>query len=154
MEVGEDNACSVGERLGLPGQCDGKCGENIDALEAMLDKVAKIVEMLVAAGELSSPAARLVVEKHKGKMAREWDESVSQATDRAKADAVVKGAEKRMCKKAEQESTAGEVRVQPEKVVQVKEAAGLAATAERDRMVEAATGCTDGPAMMATAERL
>lgn len=44
--------------------------------------------------------------------------------------------------------------MQPEKVVQVKEAAGLAATAERDRMVEAAMGCTDGPAMMPTSEKV
>lgn len=87
--------------MGLSGQCDGTCGENIDALEEMLDRVAKIVEMLVVAGELASPAVRFAVEKHKGKMAWEWDKSVSQATDRAKADTVVKAAEKRMCKKAE-----------------------------------------------------
>ena len=29
-----------------------------------------------------------------------------------------------------------------------------AATAEKDRMVEAATGCTDGPAMLAAAEKV
>ena len=77
MEVIEEDASAVKEHLGLPRQCDRTCRERIDALGATLARVAKMVEMLVGAGRLASPAARLEVEKHKGKMAREWDESVS-----------------------------------------------------------------------------
>ena len=113
-----------------------------------------MVEMMVVAGGLASPAARLGVDKHKGKMAREWDESVSQASEKAKAEAMVKAAEERVHKKAEEEKRAEEARVQQDKAVQVKEAARLPATAERDRIVEAAKGCTHGPAMVATAEKV
>lgn len=31
-----------------------------------------MIEIIVAAGGLASPGSRLAVEKHKGKMAREW----------------------------------------------------------------------------------
>ena len=149
MKVSENGASSVGEGLGLLGRCDGTCREKIDALEATRDRVAKMVEMLVEAGGLASLAAGMAVEKPKGKMAREWDELVSQALERAKAEAVVKVAEKQMRTKAEEEKRAEEARVQQEKVVQVKEAASLAVTTQRDRMVEAPRGCTDGPAMVA-----
>lgn len=44
--------------------------------------------------------------------------------------------------------------MQPEKTVQVREAARLAATAERDRLVEAAKACMDGPAMVAAAHQV
>lgn len=44
--------------------------------------------------------------------------------------------------------------MQPEKTVQVREAARLAATAERDRMVEAAKECMDGQAMVAAAHQV
>ena len=154
MEVSEDDASLMGERLDRLGQCDMTCRERFDAIEATLDRVAKMVGMLVAAGGLASPAARLEVERHKGKMAREWDESVSQASERAKAEVMVKAVEKRVCKKAEEEKRAEEARGLQEKAVQVKEAARLAAATERDRMVEAARGCTDGPAMVAAAEKV
>ena len=154
MEVSENDTSLLGGRLGLPRLCNGTCGEKIDAFETTLDRFAKMVEMLVAAGGLSSPAAGLVVEKHKGKMAREWDESVSQASKMTKAEMVVRAAEKRVHKKAEEEKKAEEAWVQQEKVVQVKEGTSLAAAGERDRMEEAARGCTDGPAMVATAEKV
>ena len=67
---------------------------------------------------------------------------------------MVKAADKRARKKAEEEQRAEEVRVQQEKAVEVKEAARLRATAERNRMVEAAKVCTDGPAMVAAAEKV
>lgn len=44
------------------------CGERIGALEATLNRVAEMVEMLFAAGGLARPALRLAVETHKGKM--------------------------------------------------------------------------------------
>lgn len=44
--------------------------------------------------------------------------------------------------------------MQQEKAVEVKEAARLGATAERARMVEGAKVCTDGPAMVAAAEKV
>ena len=59
-----------------------------------------------------------------------------------------------MHKKAGEEKRAVEKRVLQEKAVQVKEAARLAAATERDRMAEAAGGCTDGPAMVAAAEKV
>lgn len=110
--------------------------------------------MLVAAGGLASPAARLAVEKHKGKMPREWDELVLQVSERTKAEAVVKAAENRVRKKAEEEKKAEEARVQQDKAVQVKESARLTATAERDRMVAADRGYMDGPAIVAATEKV
>ena len=71
MEVSEDDTSLVGERLRRPGRSDGMCREKFDAVEATLDRVAKMVAMLVAAGGLASSAARLAVEKHKGKVAQE-----------------------------------------------------------------------------------
>ena len=64
--------------------------------------------MLGAAEGLASPALRLVVEKHKGKMAQEWDESMSQASERAKGQAVVKAVEKRVHKREEEEKSVSE----------------------------------------------
>ena len=71
MEVSEDVASLMGERLDRLGQCDRTCRKRFDAIEATLDRVAKMVGMLVATGGLASPAARSEVERHKGKMARE-----------------------------------------------------------------------------------
>ena len=144
MDVSKDDAILVGEHLGRLGRCDGTCRKKFDAIEATLDRVAKMVEMLGAAGGLATPATRLVVEKHEGKMAREWDESVSQAKERAKAEVMVRAAEKRVRKNSEKEKRAEEGQVLKEKAVQVKEPTRLAAVTERDRMVEAARGCTDG----------
>ena len=79
---------------------------------------------------------------------------MSQASERAKAEVMVKAVEKRVCKKAEEEKRAKEARVLQEKAVRVKEAARLAAATEKDRMVEAPRGCTDGPAMVAAVEKV
>lgn len=67
---------------------------------------------------------------------------------------MVKAVEKRVHKREEEEKSVSEAWVQPEKTVQVREAARLAATAERDRMVEAAKVCMDGPAMVAAAHQV
>ena len=108
MEVSDNNANLVGDQLGRPRQCNGTCWERIGALEPTLDRFADMVDMLAGAGGLVSPAMRLAVGQHKGKMAREWDESVFQASERAKAEAVVNAAEKRVHKRAEQEKRAEE----------------------------------------------
>ena len=44
--------------------------------------------------------------------------------------------------------------MQQEERVKVKEAARVAAVAERDRVVEAVKGCTEGPALVEAAERV
>ena len=154
MEVSDDDASLMGESLGRLGRYDGTWRDRFDLNEAMLDRVAKMVKMLVAAGGLLSPATRLAVEKHTWKMAREWDESVSQASERARAEIMMKAAERRVRRKAEEETRAEEARVVQEKPVQIKEAARLAAATERDRMVEAARECANGPAMVAASEKV
>ena len=87
-------------------------------------------------------------------MAREWDVSVARATERAKAEGLVKAAEKRARKKAVEDERAEEARVQQEEQVKVKEAARAAAVAERDRVVEVVKECTEGPALVEAAERV
>ena len=67
---------------------------------------------------------------------------------------MVKAAERSVRNKAEDEKRAEEARILQEKAVQVKEAARLAAATERDRMVEGARECTDGPAIIATTEKV
>ena len=114
MSVSDYEPSSVGGRSGLLWTCDGTCGERIGALEATLNRVTGMVEMLVKAGGLASLALRLAVEKHKGRMAQEWDESMSKASEKAKAEAVVKAVEKRARKRAEEEQRAEEARVQQE----------------------------------------
>ena len=79
---------------------------------------------------------------------------MSEATERAKAEELVKVAEKRARKKAVEDKRAEEARVQQEERVKVKEAARVAAVAERDRVVEAVKGCTKGPALVEAAERV
>ena len=69
-------------------------------------------------------------------------------------EALVKAAEKRARKKAAEDERAEEARVQQEEQVKVKEAARAAAVAERDRVVEAVKGCTEGPALVEAAERV
>ena len=51
-----------------------------------------MVKMLVALGSLASPGERLALDKHRGQMAKEWDASVAEPGDQAKAEAVVKAA--------------------------------------------------------------
>ena len=77
MEVNDDGASSVEGQLRLPPRGHKRYGERIGALEAALNRVAEMVEMLVAAKRLAKPAERLAVEKYKGKMAWAWDESLS-----------------------------------------------------------------------------
>lgn len=66
----------------------------------------------------------------------------------------MRAAEERVRKKGEPEKRAEQARVQQEKMVQVKEAARLTATAAKDRMLEATTRCVDGPAVVAAAEKV
>ena len=80
--------------------------------------------------------------------------SVARATKRAKAEGLVKAAETRARKKAVEDERAEEARVQQEEQVKVKEAARVAAVAERDRVVQAVKECTEGPALMEAAERV
>ena len=50
MEVSEDDASSVGERLVRLRRCDGTCREKFKAIEATLGRVAKMVEILLRLG--------------------------------------------------------------------------------------------------------
>ena len=79
--------------------------------------------------------------------------SVARATERAKAEELVKAAERRARKKVAEDERAEEARVQQEELVKVKEAARVAAVAERDRVVEAVKGCTEEPALVEAGER-
>lgn len=79
---------------------------------------------------------------------------VARATEHAKAEGLVKIAEKRACKKAAEDDRAEEARVPQEERVKVKEAAKEAAVAARDGVVEAVKGCTEGPALVEAAERV
>lgn len=76
--------------------CDGQCMTRIATLDAMLGRVEGIVKMLVGLGGLASPAERLAVEKHKRQIAWKWDVSITRAGEQAKAEAVVKAANKRV----------------------------------------------------------
>ena len=80
--------------------------------------------------------------------------SVARAAGGGKAEELVKAAERRARKKAAEDKRAEEARVQQEERVKVKEAARVAAVAERDRVVEAVKGCTEGPALVEVAERV
>ena len=103
--------------------CGGRCLARIAALEETLGRVEGIVKMLVALGGLASPTERLEVEKHKGRMAREWDVSVAKAGEQAKAEAVVKATNKRVKKRELDDGRAEEARLRQEAVVKAKEAA-------------------------------
>ena len=134
--------------------CGGHCLARIAALEETLSRVEGMVKMLVALGGLANPAERLEVEKHKGRMAREWDVSVAKAGEQAKAEAVVKATNKRVKKRELDDGRAEEARLRQEAVVKAKEAARAAAEAERDRLVAEVKGCTDGPGAVAVAEKV
>ena len=134
--------------------CAGGSGSRMEAIEKSLGRMEAMLGMLIAVNGLASPDGRLAAEKRKGRMAREWDVSVARATKRAKAEGLVKAAEKRARKKAAEDERAEEARVQQEEQVKVKEAARVAAVAERDRVVEAVKGCTEGPALVEAAERV
>ena len=134
--------------------CAGMCGPRMEAMEKSLGRMEAMLGMLMAVNGLASPDERLAAEKRKGRMAREWDVSVARATERAKAEGLVKAAEKRAHKKAVEDERAEEARVQQEEQVKVKEAARAAAVAERDRVVEVVKECTEGPALVEAAERV
>ena len=134
--------------------CGSECLDRIDGLEKALGRVEDMVRMLVALGGLAGPAERLEVEKRKGRMAREWDESIAKAGERAKAEAAVKAADKRMKKKELDDARAEDARLRQEGIVKVKEAARAAAEAERDRLVTEVKGCAEGPDAVAAAEKV
>ena len=79
--------------------CGGQCLARVAALEKTLGRVEEMVKMRVALGGLASPTERLEVEKRKGRLAREWDLSIAKAGEQAKAEAVVKVANKRVKKR-------------------------------------------------------
>ena len=133
--VDEDETPFVIGRGGA--SCAGGWGPRMEAIEKSLGRMESILGMLMAVNGLASPDERLAAEKRKGRMAREWDVSVARATERAKAEGLVKAAERRASKKAVEDERAEEARVQQEEQVKVKEAARAAAVAERDRVVEA-----------------
>ena len=150
--VGGDETPFVTGRGGA--SCAGGCGSRMEAIEKALGRMEAMLVMLMAVNGLASPDGRLAAEKRKGRMAREWDVSVARATERAKAEGLVKAAEKRARKKAAEDERAEEARVQQQEQVKVKEAARAAAVAERDRVVQAVKGCTEGPALLEAAERV
>ena len=134
--------------------CDGQCLGRISELERTLGRVESMVKMLVALGGLAGPEERLELEKRKGRMARECVESAARAGERAKAEAIVKAADKRMKKRKLDDARAEEARLQQEGLVRVKEAARAAAEAERDRLVTKVKECAEGPEAVATAEKV
>lgn len=134
--------------------CDGQCLAKIAVLEETLGRVERMVKMLVTLVGLASPAERLQVEKGRGLMAREWDISVAEAGEQAKAEAVVRATNKRVNKKELDRARAEVVRLHQEGLVRTKEAAKAVAEAERDRLVAEVKGCADGPGAAAVAERV
>ena len=134
--------------------CDGECLGRISELERTLGRGEGMVKMLVALGGLAGPEERLEVEKRKGRMARGWDESITRAGERAKAEAIVKAADKRMKKRELDNARAEEARLQQEGLVRVKEAARAAAEAARDRLVTKVKECGEGPEAVAAAEKV
>ena len=153
MDVG-DVGPSATPRVGEARVCGGKCLARIAALEETLGRVEGMVKMLVALGGLASPPERLEVEKHRGQIAREWDVSVAKAGEQARAEAVVKAANKRVKKRELDDTRAEEARLRQEEVVKAKEAARKVAEAERDRLVTEVKGCVDGPEAVVVAEKV
>ena len=141
-----------GPRVGRA--CDGEYLGRISELESTLGRLESMVKMLVALGGLAGPEERLELEQRKGRMPREWDESVARAGERAKAEAIVKAADKRMKKRKLDNARAEEARLQQEGLVRVKEAARAAAEAERDRLVTKVKECAEGPEAVAAAEKV
>ena len=133
---------------------DGDCLGRISELERALGRVEGMVKMLVALGGLAGPEERLEIEKCKGRMAREWDESIARAGERAKAEAIVKAADKCMKKRELDDARAEEGRLQQEGLVRVKEAARVAAEAERDTLVIKVKECAEGSEAVAAAEKV
>ena len=164
--VGVGEAPFVMGRGGAPSA--GGCSPRMEAIENSLGRMEAMLGMLMAVGGLAGPEERLAAERGKGRMARErlaaergkgrmvreYDVSVARATERAKAEELVKIAGKMARKKAAADERAEEARVQQEEQVKVKGAAKEAAVAERDRVVQAVKGRTKGPALVEAAERV
>ena len=150
----EDMIPPLMSRLRGARACDGECLGRISELERALGRVEGMVKMLVALGGLAGPEERLEVEKWKGRMAREWDESIARAGDRVKAEAVVKAADKCMKKRELDNARAEHARLRQEGLVKVKEAVRAAAEAERDRRVTEVKRCAEGPDAVAAAEKV
>ena len=140
MHVG-DVEPSIATGAGEDQVCGGHCLARIAALEETLGRVEGMIKMLVALGGLASPTERLKVEKRKGRMAREWDVSVAKAGEQARAEAVVKAANKRVKRRELDDIRAEEARLRQEEVEKAKEVARAAAEAERDRLVTEVKGC-------------
>ena len=140
--VDGDAAPFVIGRGGAP--CAGGCGPRMEAIMRSLGRMEAMLGMLMPVSGLASPEERLAAEKRKGRMARECDVSMARATERAKSEELVKVAEKRARKKAVEDERAEEALVYQEEWVKVKEAARVAAVAERDRVVEAVKGVLRG----------
>ena len=87
-------------------------------------------------------------------MAREWDESIARAGERAQAEAVVKAADKGMKNRELGDVRAEEARLPQEDRVTVKEAAREAAEAERDQLVTEVKECVEGADEVAAAEKV
>ena len=132
----------------------GMCSPKIEAMERSMGRMEAMFGMLMAVNGLADPEDRLAAEKRKGRMAREWDVSVARAAERAKAEKLVKIAGRRARRKAAEDERAEEARVHQEERVKMKEAARVAAVAERDRVVEEVKGCTGGQALVDAAERV
>ena len=150
--VGVGEAPFVMGRGGAPSA--GGCSPRMEAIENSLGRMEAMLGMLMAVGGLAGPEERLAAERGKGRMVREYDVSVARATERAKAEELVKIAGKMARKKAAADERAEEARVQQEEQVKVKGAAKEAAVAERDRVVQAVKGRTKGPALVEAAERV
>ena len=133
---------------------NGECLDRIRELEKTLGGVEEMVKMLVALGGQASLAEWLEVEKRKGRMPWEWDESISRAGEQAQAEAIVKAADVRMKKTELDDAMAEEARFQQEGLVGVKEAGRASAEAERDRLVTRVKECTRGPDGGAAAEKV
>ena len=153
MDVGEVEPL-IATGVGEDQVCGSHCLARIAALEETLGSVEGMVKMLVALGGLASPTEWLEVEKRKGRMAREWDVSIAKAGEQARAEAVVKAANKQVKRRELDDIRAEEARLRQEEVVKAKEVARTAAEAERDRLVTEVKGCAGGPEAVAVAEKV
>ena len=144
MDVG-DVEPSMATGAGEVRVCGGQCLARVATLEETLGRVEEMVKMLVALGGQTSPTEWLEVEKCSGRMAREWDISVTKAGEQAKAEAVVKAANKQVKRREMDDVRAEETRLRQEEVVKAMEAARTAAEAERDRLVTEVKECADRP---------
>lgn len=74
--------------------CMRMCSRWVEAIEKFLRRMEVMLGMLIAVGGLAGLEERLVAEKRKARMPREWDVSIARAVEHAKAEESVKVAEK------------------------------------------------------------